>query len=367
MNLAGKIYINGRFLTQPNTGVQRYANEIVNQFDIFLGERLEWMNGIQIKCLIPPGTPLNVSWKNISCEAVGINRGNLWEQIDLPMYLMGRFLFSPCNTGPLLYQNQAVTFHDASVFAVPHAYSFFFRLKYKLIFMSLSRLARVIFTDSKFSQKELSFHLGRPVDNFKVIYLAGDHIDRVKPNPEILNKFNLKKDGYYLTVGSQSLHKNTSALCKAIESTKCDTKYVIAGGKFHKVFNRDAVCSDQDNIIKAGYITDEELKMLFLNALGYIFPSKYEGFGLPILEAMHCGCPVVSSRVASLPEVAGDAALFFDPSDPGEIACHIDSLFYDKQLREDLIEKGFHQVEKFNWRVTALTTLKELVAHSGYE
>ena len=366
INLAGTIHINGRFLTQPNTGVQRYANEIVNNFDILVGEKLEWMNGIQIKCLVPPGTPPNMSWKNISCEAVGINRGNLWEQIDLPAYLKGRFLFSPCNTGPLLYQNQAVTFHDASVFAVPHAYSLLFRLKYRLIFISLSRLARVIFTDSNFSQKELSFHLGRSVDNFKVIYLAGDHIDRVKPNLEILEKLNLKKDGYYLTVGSQSPHKNTSTLCKAIELTKCDVKYVFAGGEFHKVFNRDAVCSDQNNIIRAGYITDEELKALYQNALGYIFPSKYEGFGLPVLEAMHCGCPVISSRAASLPEVAGDAALFFDPSNPSEIAGKLDSLFYDKQLRENLIHKGYHQAEKFNWKVAALNTLKELVVYSGY-
>jgi glycosyltransferase involved in cell wall biosynthesis len=294
-------------------------------------------------------------------EEVGVNRGNLWEQIDLPLYLKGGFLFSPANTGPFLYQNQAVTFHDASIFAIPHAYSFLFRLKYKLIFRSLSRLAKVIFTDSKFSQTELSRYLKQPSEKFKVIHLAGDHIDRIQPDTHILSKHNLSKDRYVFMVGSQSPHKNLATVRNAVELIKSDIKVVFAGGQYQKVFTKEIVRGTTKNLIVLGYITDEELKALYLNALGYIFPSYYEGFGLPILEAMHCGCPVLCARAASLPEVAGEAALFFDPMKASDIAQTIDNIFLDQKLRNDLIQKGYRRAKEFDWQTTAHKTIDALL------
>lgn len=111
-----------------------------------------------------------------------------------------------------------------------------------------------------------------------------------------------------------------------------------------------------------GYVTDQELKALYLNALGFVFPSHYEGFGLPILEAMHCGCPVLCARAASLPEVAGKAALFFDPADAGNIAWAIDSLCWDRHLRNSLIEMGYEHASEFSWHSTAFNTLSILQA-----
>jgi glycosyltransferase involved in cell wall biosynthesis len=359
--LPSTIYINGRFLTQPSTGVQRYAREIVAHFDSLL-ENNSFAHEVCIRCLVPRGTARNTSWKNITMEEVGVNRGNLWEQIDLPLHLKGGFLFSPANTGPFLYQNQAVTFHDASIFAIPHAYSFLFRLKYKLIFRSLSRLAKVIFTDSEFSQTELSRYLKQPSEKFKVVHLAGDHIDRIQPDTHILSKHNLSKDKYVFMVGSQSPHKNLATVRNAVELIKSDIKVVFAGGQYQKVFAKEIVRGTTKNIIVLGYITDEELKALYLNALGYIFPSYYEGFGLPILEAMHCGCPVLCARAASLPEVAGEAALFFDPMKASDIAQTIDNIFLDQQLRNDLIQKGYRRAKEFGWQTTAHKTIDTLLS-----
>lgn len=359
--LTRTIYINGRFLTQPNTGVQRYAREIVANFDSLL-QNSELAHEIRMRCLVPPGTSRDVSWKNITFEVVGVNRGNLWEQIDLPLYLKGGLLFSPANTGPFLYRNQAITFHDASVFAVPHAYSFSFRFKYQLIFKSLSRLAQVIFTDSKFSQIELSSHLKQPCEKFKVIHLAGDHIGRIQPDMRILTKHNLLKDRYVILVGSQSPHKNLAIVRNAVHLIDSNIKVAFAGGAYQKVFTKEAVHEISGNTIFLGYITDEELKALYLNALGYIFPSYYEGFGLPILEAMHCGCPVLCARASSFPEIAGDAALFFDPKSASSIAKAIDTIFFDKQLRNDFIQKGYQHVKEFDWQSTAQKTLHTMLA-----
>ena len=359
--MTSTIYINGRFLTQPSTGVQRYAREIVANFDLLL-ENSELEHKVCIRCLVPRGTPSNTSWKNITLEEVGINHGNLWEQIDLPLYLKGGFLFSPANSGPFLHQNQAVTFHDASVFAIPHAYSFWFRLKYKLIFRSLARLAKVIFTDSKFSQTELSRYLKQSSEKFKVIHLAGDYIDRIQADTSILSRHNLSKDRYVFMVGSQSPHKNLAAVRDAVELINSDIKVVFVGGQYQKVFNKEIGRATTKNIIVLGYITDEELRALYLNALGFIFPSFYEGFGLPILEAMHCGCPVLCARAASLPEVAGEAALFFDPMRGSSIAKAIDNIFINQQLRNELIQKGYQRTKEFSWQTTAYKTLDAVLA-----
>ncbi len=300
-------------------------------------------------------------WRNITIEEVGINHGNLWEQIDLPIYLKRGFLFSPANSGPVLYRNQAITFHDASVFAIPNVYSFWFRRKYELIFKLLASLAKVIFSVSRFSQGELSHYLKHPSERFKVIHLAGDHMDRIQADLNILRRYDLQKNGYILIVGGQSLRKNLAAVGKALELIRSGTKVVFAGEGYQNIFNRKSAQGPTKNIIALGYITDEELKALYLNALGLILPSYYEGFGLPILEAMHCGCPVLCARAASLPEVAGDAALFFDPMNARDIASLIDQIVLDPQLRNEFIQKGYQRAKDFSWSAAASETMDALL------
>lgn len=358
--MAESIYINGRFLTQPVTGVQRYAHELLNQFDVLL-ENSDTYKNIEIHCLVPPGAELEKQWKNIVVKNIGINRGNIWEQVDLPLYLNGKFLFSPANTGPLLYRNQVITLHDASVFAVPHAYSLPFKLKYKSIFISVSRFAKKIITDSEFSQKELSHYLKQPIARYNVIHLAGDHINEIESDPETLKKLGLKNKEYILIVASQSPHKNLKIAREALKLIKSQVKFAFVGGDFQKVFNNKSKQPAPENAIMLGYVNDRELKSLYQNALGYLFPSLYEGFGLPILEAMHCGCPVLCARTASLPEVAGEAVLYFDPANPAEIANAIDRIYFNRNLRDELIQKGYSQANKFSWQSTAQSTLNTLL------
>lgn len=354
------IYINGRFLTQPQTGVQRYAREILSAFDSLL-EDDQLAERLCIGCLVPRGTPEDTSWKNIMVKVAGINRGNLWEQVDLPLYLRGRFLFSPANTGPLLYRNQAVTFHDASIFAAPQTYSPPFRLKYQLLFRSLTQRAKIIFTNSKFSQVELSHYLKQPADRFKVIYLAGDHICRIQPDEGILGKCALLNHQYLVVVGSQSSHKNFAMIRNAARSMDGNIKIVFVGGQDRRVFAGEVIQNISPDIIAPGYVSDGELKALYLNALACVVPSHYEGFGLPVLEAMHCGCPVICARASALPEIADDAALFFDPMSMSGLVDAINRIDNDRQLRDDFIQKGSRRVKDFCWQVTAQSTLRMML------
>jgi glycosyltransferase involved in cell wall biosynthesis len=354
------IFINGRFLTKAVTGVQRYSLELFRHMDIFLQESP--YRNLRMVCLVPPGKYESPGWKNIELCQVGINRGNIWEQIDLPLYARGKLLFSPGNSGPLFYGNQVITFHDASVFAVPDAYLGAFRAKYTLIFRSLVHIARLVLTDSCFCQRELSYYLGVPVERFKVILLGGDHLNRIAPDVTILEKNGLSKKSYFLSVASHSRHKNFGRILKAAKLTELNVEFAAVGGSFKKIFQQVEEQSIPPNMHLLGYVNDCELKALYQNALGFIFPSIYEGFGIPVLEAMNCGCPVLCSTAASLPEIYGQAALTFNPYHLNEISASIQKIHADASLQTNLQARGYKQAMGFLWDTTARETLAALVS-----
>jgi glycosyltransferase involved in cell wall biosynthesis len=353
-----QIFINGRFLAQPVTGVQRYAHELFRHVDLILQETGP---DVRLICLAPPESKNLPDWKRIEVRRVGVNIGNLWEQIDLPIAARGNFLFSPTNIGPILYSNQAVTLHDASIFAVPQAYTRTFRAKYALTFRSLVRIAKLILTDSVFSQRELSHYLGVPASRFKVIPLGGDHLNAIPADSSTLQRHGLAKHSYIFSVASQSSHKNFSSLLEAARQLENGLQFAAAGGSYGTVFQKSVAQSVPTNVRMLGYINDHELKALYENALAFIFPSTYEGFGLPVLEAMNCGCPVLCSKAASLPEVAGPAALYFDPMDVNEISDLIVKLQSDPGLQGDLSRRGREQAAGFSWMKTARETLAALL------
>jgi len=354
------LYVNGRFLTKTVTGVIRYSLELLRQVDALL--ETDTYAGIRVTCLAPPEQLIEPGWKNIVIRKVGGNRQNLWEQIDLPLFARGQVLFSPGNSGPVLHSRQVVTLHDASVFAFPGAYSLAFRIKYHMILRMLVRSARLILTVSQFSRQELAKYLGISNDRFNVIYNGSDHLACLAPDYQILERNHLKKRGYLLTVASNSSHKNFTSLVSAARKIhNQDIQFVVVGGTFRRIFQSGGMTDVPENVQLLGYVNDNELKALYENAAGFIFPSLYEGFGLPVLEAMQAGCPVLSADSASLPEVGGDAALYFDPLNPDEIASRIDSFLSDPGLRETMRSRGFEQSARFRWETTARNTLDKII------
>ena len=354
-----RIFINGRFLTQPVAGVQRYARELMRQLDILVGDSAS-PSLVELVCLIPQDNIVYPPWKNIELKKVGSNKGVIWEQIDLPIYLKGQLLFSPANIGPCYYRNQVVTFHDASVFAVPEAYSPIFRTKYIFGFRQLANRARHIITDSKFSQHELAKYLQLPPQRFQVIYLGADHLNYVQADHDFIQKYKLHEKPYIFMIASVSQHKNYARVIEAIKLIQSDIQFVLAGGNYQHIFNNVDLNSLPNNVLWLGCITDSELKSLYENALGFIFPSIYEGFGIPPLEAMQCGCPVLCAAAASLPEVVGEAALYFDPFIIDKIAETIEQFLAEPELQETLRMKGYQHSSEFPWSNTARNTLEIL-------
>lgn len=354
-----QFYINGRFLSQRVTGVQRYARELVNGLDQLLIEGDLNPDQTQIEVLVPPGIEAEQpDYQQIGLRTVGTKQGHVWEQWDLPRATGKQMLLNLGNTAPLFKKNQLVTIHDVSVYTVPEAYSPAFRAWYKLQFKQLSRSLPRIITVSEFSKREMVRFLNTPAAKIQVTYEGREHIEAIAPDFSVLDRPELKNKSYVLAVSSLSPHKNFGAVVRALEFLKDlpELSVVIIGGGNQQVF-AEMNLEDNPQVIRPGYVTDAQLKALYQNALGFIHASLYEGFGLTPLEAMTCGCPVIVSQAAAIPEVCGNAALYFDPTQPEAIAAQVRRLVMDKSLREQLKEKAIAQSAQFSWKKCALETL----------
>jgi glycosyltransferase involved in cell wall biosynthesis len=351
------VYINGRFLLQPRTGVQRLSREILNALDLLLdeadysGKKVRWI------CLTPRGQFERPDWKNIDILEVGRTGGNLWEQIELPWFARRGLLIGFSNVNPLFHFNQLVTLCDASVFAVPEAYSWKFIAKHRIVMLWLARTARKVFTISEFSKRELSHYCSVPESRFKVILLGGGHIMSLQADQTIFERAKIGDKPYLLAVGSNSPHKNLAVLLEAVKMIDPELfELIIVGGDFPAVFQNQTLKLPV-NVRRAGEVNDRELKALYKRAVCLVFPSLYEGFGLPPLEAMNCGCPVIVSQAASLPEVCGQAVLYCDPHSPADIADKICRVIKNPVLQDELRQKGYQQAARFCWKDTARTVL----------
>jgi glycosyltransferase involved in cell wall biosynthesis len=352
--------INGRFLTQATTGVQRYAAQLVQALDRQLTGNAGLRSRYRLQ-LIAPRTPppRALPLQHIPTVTTGRLGGHGWEQLELPIHSRGRLLLNLCNTAPLAGQT-VVAIHDASVFAVPEAYSLAFRTWYRTMLPVLGRRAQQVVTVSEFSRGELSRLAGIPPEKVVVIPLGAEHLLETPADLSILARLPIMPERYILAVGSRSPHKNLQAAIRAVSQLDSDRlPLVIAGGSNRRIFaGQDG---DVGRFHEAGYVTDGELRALYEHAACFVYPSLYEGFGLPPLEAMACGCPTVVSNTTSLPEVCGDAALYCDPRNPEDIAAGLRMLIQVPARRDELRRRGLARAREFTWG-RAAGALLDLIA-----
>ncbi|MEC4685040.1 MAG: glycosyltransferase family 1 protein [Nitrospirota bacterium] len=350
------ILLNSRFLTHKTTGVQRYAVEISKQLKKLHSD---------VKFIAPKKILDKDLERELCVITTGKNNGHFWEQIDLPLYLKrvgNPLLINLCNTAPLLYSNQIITILDLSFLRNPKWFLRSFYLYYKFLIPKIAKKASKIITISEFSKKEIMDLLNVPEDKIHVIYCAVSGSVINLTSPEAYNRY----AKYILAVSSLDPRKNFKNLIMAYNNLKLsETRLVIVGSE-NKVFSdsklRNIINASKD-IIFTGYVSDEELAVLYKNAKLFVYPSLYEGFGIPPLEAMACGCPVVVSNAASLPEVCGDAAYYVDPYDIDDIARGISEVLNNEKLQEELGQKGLERVKLFSWKDSAeklLSVIKEV-------
>lgn len=354
------IFINGKFLCQATTGAQRFAMEIVLALDALLSSDSDCESD-EFSLLIPSGVVENLPvFKHIRIvELVGF-KSHLWEQITLPLFVRGSYLINLSGSAPLFKRKQLFTIFDSAIFDFPGAYTRSFLAWYRLLFRVQARFANSLVTLSKYSRGRLCTQLGVDEDRFGIIPCGVDHIYRVVPDESVLGKFDLYSGGYLLAVGSANPSKNFAALIEAFSALKDDQgiRLVVAGG------SNSAVFADEENtvdlrIVRTGRVDDAQLIALYRHARAFVFPSLYEGFGIPPLEAMACGCPVIASNATSIPEVCGDAVGYFDPSSTSSMQDAIERVIADGYWRSTLEFAGKRKVTEYTWEAAA----RQLVGH----
>jgi len=359
-----QIAINGRFLSQAVTGVQRYSRELLRELDCLLASAPIDANPVEV--LVPRNAGAYPSYKLLRIKEVGWLTGQAWEQIELPLHCRGKLLFTPCGGAPVLHDCNVVTIHDAAVFATPKAYSKAYVTWYRWLFSRLGRTARQILTVSEFSKSELVRYCRIDPSRISVIHSGCDHVDAQLPDYSILHKCGLTKSSYVLAVSSHNPNKNFQGVVHAMKFLRNRSlSFVIAGDMNSQVFGE----SDElpASVLQVGRVSDAELRALYEQAGCFVYPSFYEGFGLPPLEAMACGCPVIAGDIGALRETCGDAASFCDPADPSNIAECIASVMTDAEVRKKLTDQGYSRRQSFRWAKTAEDTwkiLRELAANS---
>ena len=358
------IYLNGRFLVQPQTGVQRFATEACLAM-----QRAALRTGLpQPQVLTPPDAgDGREAAQALGSRPVGRGSGQVWEQCALARHAANGILINLGNTAPVFARRQIVVIHDAGVFRRPEAYALPFRIWYRVL-QRLLVLRRVrIVTVSAFSRQEIALCLHCPPERIAVVSESGDHVRRVLPDRSVLAEFGLVPGRFVLAVGNLAAHKNLSALgATARMLAERGLTLAITGGLDRTVFDsvRDSLPAPA---IHVGRVSDSALAALYQAANCFVFPSTYEGFGLPALEAMELGCPVVAASIPALREVCGDAAAFCDPFDPADIAQVVARVADDPDHRRELARRGQARCAVFTWDRTGeqLLALVRGMATSG--
>ena len=336
-----KVFINDRILQHKTTGLQRYLIELLKRFP---------PNFITIS---PP-------------FILGSKTAHAWEQFILPAKIKsGSILFSPTNTGPIYCKQQVVTIHDIVALDHPEWFSKSKGFLYKNITPPLLKNSQKIIAISEYSKNRIIANTS--IDEKKIIVIPNGIDTKFGLQSEtsietMRENIKLPCTRYVLCIGTTEPRKNIARLLKAWENISKkipDDIWLVLTGKQNQkeLFSEIAGMNNLPSRVHlTGHVSDDFLPALYAGALVFAFPSLYEGFGLPPLEAMASGVPVLTGNLTSLPEVVGDAGLMVDPTDVDEIADGILRLIDDENLRTAYIKKGFAKVSEFNWNTTAAKT-----------
>lgn len=355
--------INGRFLTQPVTGVQRYGREVVQALDRQMAQGHLLARGLEIELVAPPNVADPLSLTAIRTRIVGGAGGHVWEQAVLAGRARGGII-SLTNTGPLLARRHIVCIHDVNTRAFPASYSRPFRMLYRALMPALGRTAARVATVSQYSAEQLVAYGICRAEKLLVAPDGHEHALQWTPAHTEVTRAAAGRDTIVL-LGSQAPHKNVGlVLSIAGRLAEAGLRIALVGRADPHVF-QSAGIARADNVRALGRLSDPALAALLQDSLCLAFPSFVEGFGLPPLEAMALGCPVVVSDRASLPELCGDAALYASPTDPEAWLDSFLRLRNDDALRDGLVARGRARAKDFSWSATAQLYLRAMAVADG--
>jgi glycosyltransferase involved in cell wall biosynthesis len=337
----GTVAINGRAAVRGHIGgVERFAREMAARLPVLRPERY--------RLITPPGT-------------LAHRAGHGWEQIVLPAQSRhATLLYSPANLAPVLSRRNVVVIHDVAALRHPDAYSSLYVGYQRRMLPAIARGAKMVLTVSEFSRRELIDVLGVEPGAVRAIPEGVDERFRPDVDPSAIRaRYGLTRP-YVLALGTASARKNLAVLNTVVpELAGHGIELVLAGSD--RAYLRAPAAAAR----RLGYVPDEDLPALYAGARAFVMPSLYEGFGLPCLEAMACGVPVVAAATGALPETCGDAAWLVPAEEPQAIAQALLEACGDDPLRAERIAAGIKRAAAHPWSQTALLTdglIAELLA-----
>ncbi|MFE0018018.1 glycosyltransferase family 4 protein [Mesorhizobium sp. NPDC059054] len=331
-----------------------------------IAERGPLTRELELRLHCPPGSS-DISLNSIEHCEIGSTGGHLWEQTMLAASLHGGGLLSLCNTGPLLSRKHIVCIHDANVWNAPQSYSLGFRASYKAMLPCLGKTAYKISTVSNFSLGELVRRDIVPARRAFVAPNGHEHVLLWKPEHSAATRLAASRNTIVL-IGNAAPHKNVDLILGLADRLgKAGLEIAVVGMSDSRIFKTGSARAEARNIHWLGRISDSELAALLMDSLCLAFPSLTEGFGLPVVEAMALGCPVVVSDRASLPEVCGNAALYAPADNPHAWLDRFMGLRNSKALRLQLAAKGKARALAYSWRASALRYLQAMAVVDGID
>ncbi len=337
------IALNARFYSHVPTGMQRYGIEMADR----LGDLLD---------VVRPSSPLRGA------------KGHLWEQVYLPAASGSRLLWSPNNTGPLAVSRQICTMHDIIPVEHPEWFNSRFAAWYKYLLPRLTHRVRHMIAVSQFTKDRIVERFGVNPDKITVVWNGVDSQFRPRTAEEVAEvrtALGIRSPRYLLSLGSLEPRKNLPRLLTAWSRLRselpADLSLVCVGSKGASLVFKDAGITEiPEGVHFTGYARQEHLPALYSGALALVYPSLYEGFGLPPLEAMACGTAVITSNTTSLPEVTAGAALLVNPLSEDDIAAAILKMVRDETVRQSLRERALAHASRWTWDLAAADTRKVL-------
>ena len=342
-SMVKKIIINGKFLSQKITGVQRYAREVLNRLDPLV-------SNLNIEIVMAEDAKDIPDFKNIAKKVLSGKASVFWEQIKLPLYIkkqnaIGLHL---CHIAPIL-KPDIVCIHDANVARNPQWFTKKLVLWYGLIHWSCALWAKKILTVSNFSKKEIQDIFKISDSRIENIGSGWQHIERISLCDDTLERFNLKEKSFYFSLGTQAPHKNMRWVYQCAKNNPNEL-FLLSGSTYHKVFKKTTE-ELPNNVRYLGYLSDADVKTLMKNCKAFIFPSLYEGFGLPPLEALSMGTTIFASDIPIMREIFEDSVNYID----------IQSQNYSLQSGfPNGSDKKASILGKYNWQFVAEKILKTL-------
>ena len=334
-------------MTQKQTGIPRFAYQMCLALH---------QMGVDFE-VVAPKNILSSYECPFKVTKTGKLTGHLWEQISLPRYVTGykeAMLVSFSGLGPIFKRNHIATIHDVAFMVDKTWFSLPYRILYGMLTPMVAKKCAKIITVSNFSKDEIVRYLGVDAAKISVVYNAvTNNISDGQDSPEVDERF---KEPYLLAVSSMDPRKNFKRLIEAYsESGITSHKLYIIGGKAASFGNANVDENTHSGVEFLGFVNDDVLQQAYQHASLFLYPSLYEGFGIPPIEAMSLGCPVLVSDLPVCHEVNADAAWYCDPYSKTDIIKKIQYVLDPAHLPQvqEKVQLGYAQYQKYNWRKSA--------------